>query len=89
MKRFNKSQIDRLIECSRLYWKTGNLGVLDDKHDCAMEIERATLVDWLSLANFVDAITRPHGFLPDADNEKIYEVLSVLGWEVADEDKES
>lgn len=82
MKKIPKSLLDKYIELSRQYWDIGELSLLDDMKYASYAISVAIDVDWLSVENFIDAIIRHRGFLPNAENEKIYEALSVLGWEV-------
>ena len=89
MKRISKKLLDTLIYLERLYWKDGEVVLLPGVHAVAMEIECDCGLDWLSIKELVGSIVRHHGFLEDASNEKIYEVLNVLGWEVSDEVKES
>lgn len=89
MKQIKKSQLDEVIKLSREYWETGNHGLLPARIDTAEEVERDTGIDWLSLIDFVDGITRRRGLLHEADNETIYEVFRILGWELTDEVKES
>jgi hypothetical protein len=84
MKKIPKSLLDRYTELSQQYWDTGNVSILDDMKVASFELQDAINVDWLSVENFIDAIIRNGGFFPHAENEKIYEVLSVLGWEVTD-----
>lgn len=85
MKKIPKFLLDRYIELSRQYWDTGNFNLLDDLKNASFVIQDAINVDWLSIENFIDAIIRHRGFLPNAENEKIYEALSVLGWEVVED----
>ncbi len=85
MKKMPKNLFDELIERSRQYWKDGDCYTLADKGVASHKVEDATGVDWLSAGDLVDSIIRWRGFLPNAENEKIYEVLKVLGWEVVDD----
>jgi hypothetical protein len=85
MKKIPKLSLDRYIELSRHYWDTGNVSLLDDMKAASFKLQDAINVDWLSVENFIDAIIRNRGFYPHAENEKIYEVLSVLGWEVVED----
>lgn len=84
MKQIVKSQLDEVIKLSREYWETGNRGLLAVRMDAAEEVERATGIDWLSLLDTVDGILRRRGLLHEADNEKIYEVFRIMGWEVSE-----
>lgn len=84
MRKIPKALLDKYIELSRQYWDTGAVSLLDDMKAASYELEAVIKVDWLSVENFIDAIIRNRGFFPHAENEKIYEVLSVLGWEVVE-----
>lgn len=89
MKWIPKKLLDTLIYLERLYWKDGEVALLPGVHAVAMEIESECSLDWLSIKELIGSIVRHHGLSENASNEKIYEVLNVLGWEVADEVKES
>ena len=89
MKKIPKKLLDTLIYLKRLYWKDGEVVLLHGIHAVAMEIERECGLDWLSIKELISSIIRYHGLLENASNEKIYEVLNVLGWEVFDEKQES
>ena len=89
MKQIKKSQLDEVIKLSREYWETGNRALLPARIDSAEEVERDAGIDWLSLLDFVDGIIRRKGLLHEADNEIIYEVFRILGWEFTDEVEES
>lgn len=85
MKKMPKNLFDELIRYSRKYWEDGDHFTLANKGVASKKVEAATGVDWLAVQDLVDSIIRYSAFLPNAENEKIYEVLSVLGWEVVDD----
>lgn len=89
MKKMPKELFDNFIELSRNYWEIGERSILDDRMALSFEIKDVTGVDWLCIQDLVDSIIRCHGFKNDAENETIYEVLRVLGWEVKDENTSS
>ena len=85
MKKMPKTLFDEIIDLSRAYWKDGEEEILNKRIRIAQVVEKATGVDWLHTLDFVDSIIAGRALLPDAENEKIYETLSVLGWEVVDD----
>ena len=85
MKKMPKKLFDEIIYLSRMYWKDGEEENLKKRIRIAQIAEKATGVDWLHTLDFVDSIVAGRALLPGAENEKIYEVLSVLGWGVVDE----
>lgn len=89
MKQIRRKLLDSLICLERLYWETGNADILPGAISIAMEISEESNVEWLSIKDFATSIVINNGLSKDASNEKIYEVLNVLGWEVVDEIKES
>lgn len=88
MKRMPKTLFDSYIDISRCYWEAGGEKTLAEKLAMANEIARNTPVDFLAVSDLVDSIIRRSGFYPDATNEMLYDVLAVMGWEVADIVKE-
>lgn len=84
MKKIPKKKLDEGIELTREYWKTGNTDILDKRISKMQSLEKQIHVWWDAILNLLDGILETHGFCPDAENEKIYEVLRVLGWEVTD-----
>ena len=89
MKKIPKKQFDELVRLSRKFWEDIDTTLLKDRIDVAMEIREATGIDWVATIDFIDCIIRSTGILPGASDEMIYNLLRVLGWEVADEDEES
>lgn len=91
----SKKHLVELIELSRQYWvsarETGepNERLLDDRRKPALDIESQTGVNEFSIIDLVDSIVRLDGFLPDAENEEIFNVLRIMGWRVLDEIQES
>ena len=84
MKKMPKNLFDEIIDLSRAYWEDGEGEILAKRIRLAKIVEKATGVDWLYIIDFTDSIVAGRGLLSDAENEKIYETLSVLGWEVVD-----
>lgn len=85
MKKMPKKLFDEIIYLSRAYWEDGEEEILNKRIRLAQKVEKATGVDWLHTLDFVDSIVAGRSLLPGAENEKIYETLSVLGWEVVDD----
>lgn len=88
MKKMPKKLFDEFIDLSRNYWDSGEHQLLTDRSYLSHNIEKITGIDWLSVQDLVDAIIRFRAFLPNAENEVIYNVLRVLGWEVVDDGEE-
>lgn len=87
MNKIPKKLLDELIEVNREYWNSENTNhkALDKRIAIAKKIEKKTGLDWLAIANFLDAILMSDGLEPDAENDEIYCALHCLGWmEVAD-----
>ena len=84
-----KNLLDALIYLERLYWQDGEKELLQGIFALAMEIEEKCGIDWTSVKELVSSIVRNNGFCQYANNERIYEVLNVLGWEVSSEKQES
>lgn len=82
-----KGQLDEIIELTRTYWngEDADRQLLQERIDKAQVLELIVGVDWLTVIDFVDSIIRHRGFLPNAENDMIYSVLKLLGWEVADD----
>lgn len=89
MKHIPKNKFDKVVSLSREYFAEGDTSLLKERINIAMEIRRETEIDWLAIIDFVDSIIRDTGILPRANNEMLYILLRVLGWEVVDEVKES
>ena len=89
MKRIPKKQFDKVVRLSREYWDEGSTITLQERIKVAVEINEVTGIDWMAIIDFVDSIIRRTGFVPDASDEMLHIVLRVLGWEIADEVKES
>lgn len=89
MKQIPKKLLDSLIYLEKLYWKTGDVEILPGSTGVAMEIQKESGVCWLSIKDFISSIFTHEGLMEDATNGKIYEALSVLGWEVVLEIEES
>lgn len=89
MKQIPKKLLDSLIYLYRNYWKTGDEEILPGIHCVALKIDEETKLSWTAINDFVNAVVKHRGLLPNADNETIYEALKVFGWEVVDEIQES
>lgn len=86
MKKIPKHLLDKQIEATRLYWTVGGEAYLNTMLLTSQKIEKATGICFCAVWDGVSSILKPSGFNPGADNEVIYSVLNVLGWEVVDEE---
>lgn len=89
MKIIPKKQFDEVVALSREYWNSGVESILHERIDKAEAIARPLGLSWLVPLEMVDSIISPSGLLPNADNDTIYTVFRVCGWEVADEEQTS
>lgn len=85
MKQIPKKKFDAVLDISREWWAGNNEELLPKRIDLAKTIKE---IDWLPIVDLVDSILNPMGFAPDAENDEIYSVLRVLGWEVVDHEQE-
>jgi hypothetical protein len=90
MKKIPKKQFDEVIRLSRKIWNDDDYtDAIKKRIKVAKEIHQTTGLCFTAIMDIIDCIIRPSGFMAGADNEMIYLILRVLGWEVVDEDKES
>ena len=89
MKKIPKKQFDEVIRLSREIWEDGGEKPIKDRIKIAQEIYGITGLCFTVIMDIVDCIIRPSGFMPNADNDMVYLILRVLGWEVTDEVQES
>ena len=89
MKQIPKKQFDETLRLARDIWSNGNHDAIKERIVIAKEITKITGLDWMAVIDFVDSIVRVTGLLPGANDEMIYLLLRVLGWEVSDEVQES
>ena len=89
MKKIPKKQFDEVIRLSREIWEDGGTDIIKNRIKVAQEIYQTTGLCFTVIMDIVDSIIRPSGFMPGADNEMIYLILRVLGWEVTHEVEES
>lgn len=82
-----KGQLDEIIELTRTYLNgtDADRELLQTRINKAQHLQIDIGVDWLSIIDFIDSIIRHRGFLPNAENDMIYSVLKLLGWEVTDD----
>lgn len=86
MKKIPKKLFDAFVDESRYLYDSG-IGNFR-RYNLAKELERATGIEAHWFAKLVDSLIHPKGFNPDAENDEIYSVLRVSGWEVVDDGKE-
>ena len=89
MKKIPKKKLDEIIDLTRQYWESGNSELLQERIDKAMDLRADTSLDWYACVNLMDGILQPNGFLSHAENDEIYSVLRILGWEAVDEEQTS
>jgi hypothetical protein len=89
MKKIPKKQFDEVIRLSREIWDGDFTVTIKKRIKVAQEISQTTGLCFTVIMDIVDCIIRPSGFMAGADNEMIYLILRVLGWEVTDEVQES
>ena len=90
--KIRKSTVDELIYFTRRIWNENK----EDKYkklmrkriDRAVELCKSESIEWSAMIYLLDAIFLPYGFAKDAGNDKVYEVISLLGWEVVDDGEE-
>lgn len=85
MKKIPKKLLDDCIEACRAFWGSGNKCLLFPMHEKAETLGKAIGLDGFVVSDFISCIAKGWGFCPDAENEKIYSVLRVLGWEVVND----
>lgn len=85
MKKIPKKLFDAFVEESRLLMETG-IGN-HKRFLIAGELEKATGIGHPWFAQLVDSLIAGNGFLFDAENDEIYSVLRICGWEVVDDGK--
>lgn len=83
MKKMPKNLLDELIEATRAFWN-GDDDALELMKSASIDIQERTGLCFTASWDLVSHIIKPHGFYPGADNEIIYSVLRVLGWEVTE-----
>ena len=91
MKKIPKKQFDEVVCLSREYWEHGYDGdnsLLRERIKIAMEIREFSGIDWMAILDFIDSIIRSTGILPGANDEMLYILLRVLGWEVVEDVEE-
>lgn len=83
-KQLNKKDLNKILRYTRSYWehKTTDAEALLEARLAAAE--KMVGGGWLALIDLLDGILGAHGFCKNASNEKIYEVLRLLGWEVGE-----
>lgn len=86
MKTIKKMDLDILIDKTREVYSLGakNLdSLITDRIVIAKAIAEQNGLNWLSLIDLIDCIMVPDGLKEGASNEEIYQILNLLGWDVA------
>ena len=87
MKIVDKKLLDELIRLTKKYWNTGGADLVGAKIEVAKNLSEQIFNhknSWCKLSDIISSIVSPHGLKPDATNEDIYRVFTVLGYEVAE-----
>ncbi len=85
----DKSIVDEIVRIERKYAKTGDADILDAQHRLATELSESLFGDtykWCALKETIAAAVGPHGLLPKATNQQIYDILKAYGIDVQDGD---
>ncbi len=86
MKKISKVHLDKIIRMSRELYSgrcTNVDALVTDRIVEAKALAEEVGLNWLVPLDFIDCIVLDGGLKPDAENEFIYSVLNLLGWEVA------
>ena len=86
MKTISKKMLDKLIAKERKFWKVGGENNFDSRYELARTMEAKTGLSAFAIIDLLGGIVSLRGFAPDAENNTIYSVLRILGWEVTDEE---
>jgi hypothetical protein len=86
MKTISKKKLDELIAQERQYWETGSHDALAKRLDLARDMEAETNLSMFAILDLLSGILCPRGFAHDAENDEIYSVLRIMGWEATDEE---
>ena len=84
MKEIPKKLLDDCIEACRGFWGSGNHFLMHQMHEKAETLGKAIGIDAFVVSDFIGTIVKGWGFCTDAENEKIYSVLRLLGWNVVE-----
>lgn len=84
MKKIPKHLIDKLIEAAWGYWYYDSASCGDIRL-ASIALEQATGVWVYSWWNMIGDIITRNGFMPEATDEDIYNVLRAMGFEIIDE----
>lgn len=88
MKKIPKKLFDDFVDISRKWWKGELESRCRELEEIAEALQKATGIDECFIVKFIDSLIAPDGFNPDAENDEIYSVLRICGWEVVDDGKE-
>ena len=88
MRKLPKKQFDEIIKLTREYWATGKKILLSQRTSNALDFAIMTGLNWLSVLDLLDSLLRNGGLCTDAENDEIYSVLRVIGWEVTDDEEQ-
>lgn len=89
MKTISKKKLDELIVLTRQFWKDGSWDTLDHRFQLANSVEEESGLSPFNIIDLLNCILSSFGFMPEAENDVIYSVLRILGWEVSDEEHSS
>jgi hypothetical protein len=80
-----KTKIQEIIDLTREF-VAAELADIDDPIQkrilAAKKLDKEVGINWISFIDLMDSILRYRGFMPDADDDVIYQVLALVGVEL-------
>ena len=83
-----KSELDKAIRISRKYWKTGDVDILAARSNAVKSISIKLTGEEYSagaVQDVIDAMISGFGLKQHATNQDIYDVFTLLGYEIKDD----
>lgn len=88
MRTVKKQTLDELLRIVRKYARTGDVDILSKHSMLSQMLSNEAFGNehkWLSFANIADAIVGIRPLINGASNQTVYDVLKILGIEIAEE----
>ena len=90
--KIKKSTLDEMIQITKKIWdepeEAKYKNFMRKRIDRVIALCKTEDVDWSALLYLMDALYMGKGFAPDADNELVYAVVRLMGWEVVSDGEE-
>ena len=86
-KAIDKEKFDSLLSLTRKYWETGERELITAKIVLCQSLQEDTGVNWSAFLEITDCVLQHGGFKTKANNDTIYSVLRLLGYEVVTDEK--